>query len=67
MRTQRRSSETFRPPQKDSDIIWERRLGAPQGVSHRGAKTVPPGCTEEKLTRAESDTNVKQTLVKEFV
>lgn len=47
--------------------MWEGRPGAPQGVSHGGARSVPPGCTEEKLTEAESDTNVKQTLVNVFV
>lgn len=37
------------------------------GSSNSGAWTVPPGCTEKKLTGAESDTNVKQTLVNVFV
>lgn len=30
-------------------------------------QTVLLGCTEERLTRAESDTNVKQTLINMFV
>lgn len=68
MRAQQHSSETLGTAPKKIQTSSGRDVSALcGGSSNCGAGTFPPGCTEKKLTGAESDTNVKQTLVNVFV